>query len=183
MDEPICDICADPQKDKFMITLQCGHAFHYECVMQSFISDKKNKYMNKCPLCRQSHGLLPIVNGLNRLIYGIHYNSYNNPPEIINQTKCTEILKTGKRKGECCNMKCMIGMDTCKRHHVSKLKKQEKLSAASVKKVIKNRKKITVNKLDAPQLKLGDQLEQVQLEQALEVSSAVQPVVEKANSI
>ena len=74
-------------------------------------------------------------------------------------------------------------MDTCKRHHVSKLKKQEKLSAASVKKVIKNRKKITVNKLDAPQLKLGDQLEQVQLEQALEVSSAVQTIVEKANSI
>ena len=34
MEIPICDICADPQKDKFMYTLKCGHSYHYECIMK-----------------------------------------------------------------------------------------------------------------------------------------------------
>ena len=156
MEEPICDICADPQKDKFMYTLKCGHSYHYECIMKSFQRDRKRN--NQCPLCRQSHGLLPVVNALPRLLYGIHFSEYPVPakPEDI---RCVEILKSGKRKGECCGSKCMIGLNMCKRHHKS-------VSKEPVQKAKKEKQKQKVKVL-----KLGDALEQVQLQQVLEGTS------------
>lgn len=160
METPICDICADPQKDKFMYKLQCGHAFHYECIMKSFQCDRKTN-TNQCPLCRQTHGLLPIVNALPRLIYGIHYCGYPPPPKP-EEIRCVEILKSGKRKGDVCGSRCMIGMNMCKRHHKSVIK--DPLIKDPVKKVKKQKQKVKV-------LKLGDALEQVQLEQALETTS------------
>ena len=160
MDNPTCDICADPQKDKYMYTLQCGHSFHYECIMKSFLCDRKTNY-NQCPLCRQSHGLLPIVNALPRLIYGIHFNQYPPPPKP-EEIRCVEILKSGKNKGHVCGSRCMIGMNMCKRHHKSRIKDP-------VQKIKKQKQPKTNQKVKV--LKLGDALEQVQLEQALEATS------------
>ena len=156
MTDTCCDICGDLLNDKCVIKLNCNHSFHYECVMKSFQCEKKK--MNSCPLCRQTHGLLPVVNGLTKVTRGIHYIDYKNIPQL-NNTPCCTILKSGKRKGEPCNAKCMLGMTVCKRHHLSTLK-QSKSSKTSK----QNSKKVKVNKL-------GDDLEQVQVEQLLEVTA------------
>ena len=58
--------CGDKLNDKFTIKLNCGHSFHYECLQKAFSYDKLKN--NICPMCRQPHGLLPIVNGLSKLI-------------------------------------------------------------------------------------------------------------------
>jgi hypothetical protein len=117
-----CDICGDPSNEKYVVALHCKHSFHYECIMKSFQCVKKSH--NQCPLCRQNHGLLPIVNGLPRLYRGIHYiDSY---PTDYKQTRCSTIMKSGKRKGSPCDAKCMVGLDICKRHHLSELAKQKK---------------------------------------------------------
>jgi hypothetical protein len=156
MTDTCCDICGDLLNDKCVIKLKCNHSFHYECVMKSFQCEKKKQ--NSCPLCRRSHGFLPVINGLTKVTKGIHYIDYKNIPQISN-TPCCTALKSGKRKGEPCNAKCMLGMDHCKRHHLSTLKQSEK-----------QKKSIKVNKL-------GDDLEQVQVEQLLEVT-AIQPLTQ-----
>ena len=156
MADTCCDICGDLLNDKCVIKLNCNHSFHYECVMKSFQCEKKK--MNSCPLCRQTHGLLPVVNGLTKVTRGIHYIDYKNIPQL-NNTPCCTILKSGKRKGEPCNAKCMLGMTVCKRHHLSTLKQTNKPKTSK-----QNSKKVKVNKL-------GDDLEQVQVEQLLEVTA------------
>jgi len=85
------------------------------------------KRSNKCPLCRKCSGTLPLVNGLTNLIKNIHYTK-EYPIDYV-QVPCSVILKSGKRKGQACQAKCMIGPytnATCKRHHTAKLKKEEK---------------------------------------------------------
>ena len=158
MTDTCCDICGDLLNDKCVIKLNCNHSFHYECVMKSFQCEKKK--MNSCPLCRQTHGLLPVVNGLTKVTRGIHYIDYKNIPQL-NNTPCCTILKSGKRKGEPCNAKCMLGMTVCKRHHLSTLKQTTKPNKSK-----QNSKKVKV-KVN----KLGDDLEQVQVEQLLEVTA------------
>ena len=148
MDNMMCDICGEPHENKSVLTLKCNHCFHYECIMKSFQYDRKRH--NQCPLCRQTHGLLPLVNGLPKLLRGIHYiDTY--PTDYV-QTSCPVILKSGKHKGNGCGSRCMIGLTMCKRHHVARLKKEDK-----------EKKKVG----------LGDALEQVQLEQALEVTGLI----------
>lgn len=125
--EPCCDICGDDLRDKYVYQLpNCPHKYHYECLLKSFMCDRKR--MNQCPLCSKPSGLLPIVNSLPKLVRGIHYSSQQEVPEKINEP-CTVILQSGKRKGCSCGSKCMIGMSTCKRHHQSYLKAQDKLKA------------------------------------------------------
>ena len=144
-EELCCDICGDLQSEKYVHTLKCNHSYHYECIMKSFMCDRKR--LNQCPLCRQCHGLLPIVNGLTKLTWGIHYvSNVTCLPEWTNNP-CNSTLKSGKRKGLQCGSKCMIGSPMCKRHHTAKLKNDKKAG-----------------------LGLGDALEQVQLEQALVVT-------------
>jgi len=121
--DELCNICGDKLSDKYTISLNCNHTYHYECIQKTFMYDRKK--MNNCPLCRQSNGILPLVNGLQKLIKGIHY--VNEYPKTYNAGKCCEILKSGKRKGMTCGIKCALGMDICKRHHTSKIKKEEKL--------------------------------------------------------
>jgi hypothetical protein len=91
------------------------------------------------------------VNGLPKLIRGIHY--VGAMPQHT-EVRCCELLKSGKRKGLPCGCKCMVGMNICKRHHVSNLKQQEK-------------------QLKITKVGLGDALEQVQLEQMLDVTAAM----------
>ena len=45
----LCDICGDTKCSKFIQKLDCGHEFHYECILTTF---KLDKY-NTCPICRQ----------------------------------------------------------------------------------------------------------------------------------
>ena len=148
-EEICCDICGDPHSLKYVQTLKCNHSYHYECIMKAFMCDRKRS--NQCPLCRQSHGLLPLVNGLSKLVKGIHYIDLTKGLPKYECIPCDSILKSGNRKGSQCGSKCMIGFTMCKRHHTAKLKNDKK---------IKNKK-----------VGLGDALEQVQLEQALEVTS------------
>ena len=102
-----CDICGESHKCKYVHTLKCNHSFHYECIMKSYVSSRE-KY-NQCPLCRTKQGLLPLVNGLPKLIRGIHYTTPNPPPNT--STRCKVLLKSGKRKGFECGSKCILGFD------------------------------------------------------------------------
>jgi len=122
--EECCDICGDTHKIKYVQTLKCNHSYHYECIMKAFICDRKK--LNQCPLCRLSHGLLPVVNGLPKLTNGIHFYSITNGLPEWSNVSCNSILQSGKRKGLQCDSKCMIGLFTCKRHHMAKLKKEDK---------------------------------------------------------
>ena len=48
---------------------------------------------------------------------GVHiplYPTDNFPPPPLQCEPCSVALKTGKRKGDCCGSKCMLGMTTCK---------------------------------------------------------------------
>jgi hypothetical protein len=120
MVDNFCDICGEAHNLKYVHTLDCNHCFHYDCIMKTFMMDIK-KY-NKCPLCRKSSGLLPLINGLPKIIKGIHY--ITEYPSNYQSTKCSVILKSGKRKGQECGSKCIVGFDMCKRHHISKIKKE-----------------------------------------------------------
>jgi hypothetical protein len=119
-----CDICGDLETAKFMQTLPCSHNFHYECIMKTFMSERKRK--KECPLCRKQAGLLPIVNGLTKLIKDIHYNDLSNGLPEYTCVPCNIVLKTGKHKGGACGKKCMLGFTKCKRHHLSDIKLQMK---------------------------------------------------------
>lgn len=124
MNEDYCEICSEDTNTKYVHKLPCGHSFHYECIQKTFQYDRTRT--NQCPACRKSSGLLPIVNGLPRLIKGIHYNNLDNGLPKVTNIKCVEILQSGKRKNEACNCKPMIGFTMCKRHYKSKLKKESK---------------------------------------------------------
>lgn len=120
--EDYCEICGEDSNQKYVHTLPCGHSYHYECIQKTFLYDRTRR--NKCPACRKSSNLLPIVNGLPKLLLNIHY--YGTTPPNYTNTKCEEILKSGKRKGNTCNAKCMIGFNICKRHHKSMINKKLK---------------------------------------------------------
>mgnify|MGYP006151245465 CR=1 FL=1 len=113
-----CSICGGNIDNKYKITTECNHTFHYECLMNSYIYQKKKK---SCPICRSSCGLLPIINGLKKPIKLIHYN-YDN--EITNDDMtikyinepCNYIFKKGKNKGNKCNKNCYLGYYQCKYH-------------------------------------------------------------------
>ena len=63
MAEALCNICGDLKNDKFMYKLNCGHDFHYECILKTFLLST-NKL---CPLCRTYEDSLPIINGLKKI--------------------------------------------------------------------------------------------------------------------
>ena len=86
---------------KYSIKLNCNHVYHYECLLCSFVEIKKtsvkNNYINRCPYCRKSCGLLPVVNGLNKIVPMIHHKINDEPP-VNEQIYCKGILKSGKIK-------------------------------------------------------------------------------------
>ena len=47
MDED-CSICGLELKEKFCYELKCGHKFHYECLMKSFMNIPKPLYIIVC---------------------------------------------------------------------------------------------------------------------------------------
>lgn len=108
--ENCCSICGDELKNSYSQKLDCGHEFHYECLMKSFAVMKNND----CPYCRSKDNYLPIVNGLKKIDSRIHNITNNNIP--YENIKCKTIMKSGKRKGEECGCYCKLGYFSCSRH-------------------------------------------------------------------
>ena len=120
-----CGICGLSIDDKFSYTLACNHTFHYECLMKSFhnIPKHKKNLNNHCPYCRKNSDYLPLVNGLKKVLSGVHCDiypsSYAHKKEELKSNysnKCEFILTRGKNKGNPCGKNCILGYNTCKVH-------------------------------------------------------------------
>ena len=122
MTEEECSICGLDLKEKFCHELKCNHSFHYECVMKSFMNTPKsgsgNKgFYNSCPYCRTKSDFLPVINGLKKVVVGIHAPTISecSKIKICNET-CKYTLKRGKNKGNQCSKNCFLGYEYCKIH-------------------------------------------------------------------
>ena len=113
--EALCNICGDRLGNLPIHTLECNHHFHYDCILKSFQTSQE--YNNVCPYCRHTIEKLPIVNGLKKLIRGIHYiTEYEKVIYNYKNIPCQHVLKSGKNKGGLCNKNCIISSDCCGRH-------------------------------------------------------------------
>ena len=122
-----CSICGLDLGDKFCHELECSHKYHYECLMKTFVmtsnkSNKSNK-SNSCPYCRKTVEFLPLVNGLKKVVPGIHCNHSTKTfllrkEELKNiyNKPCKHILMRGKNKGNTCNKNSFLGYEYCKAH-------------------------------------------------------------------
>jgi len=118
--EDYCSICGDELNSKYTHKLECGHTYHYECIMKTF-QNTNNIHSKNCPYCRKNTGYLPIVKGLKKIVPGIHIDYISNiqpqQSEIIENNKCSFILTRGKNKGNQCSKYCFLGYDYCKIHY------------------------------------------------------------------
>ena len=118
-----CSICGVDIGDKFCYELKCSHKFHYDCLMKTFMISSNKINHNSCPYCRQNTDLLPLVNGLKKVIPGIHCN-HSTKEFILKKQElkenysepCKHILVRGKNKGNQCNKICLLGYENCKAH-------------------------------------------------------------------
>jgi len=123
-DQEECGICGLEIKDKYSYKLICNHEFHYECLMKSFQNTPKmKKEYNHCPYCRKKTNYLPLINGLKKVIPGVHCNSFGlsfNESKLSLKNdysvRCQHILTRGKNKGSTCNKNCFLGYKYCKVH-------------------------------------------------------------------
>ena len=133
MDEK-CSICGEENED-FMIKLDCGHSFHYECSLLTFMN-AKNK---QCPYCRREHKCLPVIKGVKKIIPWIHssFYDYNTIVDLDNNVinineyqpqKCNHVLTRGKNKGNTCSRYCKLGYDVCQQHLKMKNDSKKKLN-------------------------------------------------------
>ncbi len=104
-----CSICGEPNELKLTHELNCGHVFHYNCLLLSF----RNMQTDRCPYCRKSGNKLPLVNGLKKIYYDIH--DTKDIDTYVN-IKCKHILKKGKNKGKTCSKYCLLGEEFCSIH-------------------------------------------------------------------
>ncbi len=123
--ENICYICYDKIDDTNIQKLSCSHVFHYECIKHSYISDKKNYTIRKCPYCRQNGGYIEYkpntlpIKDIHKEYYDFIKNVKKNNKEELKKyldcNKCFSILKTGKNAGTQCNNK-PFSDGYCKKH-------------------------------------------------------------------
>tara|TARA_B100000963_G_C22425349_1_gene579625 strand:+ start:261 stop:734 length:474 start_codon:yes stop_codon:yes gene_type:complete len=74
-----CLVCYETFKettDETAIQLICGHAFHYDCILESYKMKTSNK--RECPYCRKFGGWLPDVEGEDCSNPCIHRSAYLN---------------------------------------------------------------------------------------------------------
>ena len=143
--EKICAICGEELSKKLSYKLSCGtetepHEFHYECLIKSFNHSYNVERDRKCPYCREKTDYLPLVNGLKKVIPGIHcsYSFYElkiKKEELKEYNiTCKHILTRGKRKNEFCGKNCCLGSEYCNIHE--KLSKKSQLKFDSKQKFI-----------------------------------------------
>ena len=130
-EEEDCGICGISLNDKYFHQMSCNHKFHYECLIKTFSNNSKNS-KNNCPYCRSEIGHLPIVNGLKKVIMGIHTDSilhlnYLNELVKSKNSKCKYTLSRGKNKGNECGKNCALGYGYCKIHLLAMKKKHGNL--------------------------------------------------------
>ena len=91
-----CNICYETfleTPDEPVVQLICGHAFHYECIVESY--KMKTDKIRECPYCRMDGGWLPEVEGFS-LLKNIHQKWKSK----INENKFKKINKLYKSPGE-----------------------------------------------------------------------------------
>ena len=123
------------------IKLQCGHHFNYIPLLQD-VKNQKQRWFNgkyginagcdktlnigqiKCPFCRHvQNGLIPYIPEL----YETKLEGVNHPLKYCMYTnKCKYILKSGKNKGNKCDIKC--NDKYCLKHNKLIEKKESKLT-------------------------------------------------------
>lgn len=131
MSEEDCGICGLGLSEKISYKLNCKHVFHYECLMKSFNNTSYNKKCsNICPYCRKNSEYLPLINGLKKIIPGVHCNISSYEIDSLKTElkekyshKCGFTLSRGKNKGELCGKTCILGYGYC-RPHLDKVKKK-----------------------------------------------------------
>ena len=117
-EDKVCLISNELLKDDH-VELECGHKFNYESMFKELIQQKKGNKLEiiklkknqlKCPYCRfVQKGILPYNENYEKILH------VNWPPSLsLLPNKCFYIFKSGKRKGEKCNKKCL--KEKCKTH-------------------------------------------------------------------
>lgn len=126
-----CPICYQPS-DERLVTLKCGHKFHYQCILETYKNNIKNKYSGKwynkvreCPYCRTDGGYLElekrcipveyIHKEYKEFITKVNNGDISMIKKYLNPVKCCMILSKGKNKGLQCSKKKSDG-DYCKIH-------------------------------------------------------------------
>ena len=122
---PITDKCLicyetfEETTDEIAVQLLCSHAFHYDCILQSYkmkTSKSGHGYSyRECPYCRKKGGYLPLLEGMipecrihkeyqQMLNYKKHYGAWG---------QCKGKLGNGKR---CLNRAKAIVGEVCGKH-------------------------------------------------------------------
>ena len=123
-----CAICySDMDDESDIVTLKCGHQFHYDCILMEYKSviaknSKYHKYTyRKCPFCRSDGGYLPLKPGMLPIEF-IHqeYKYLKNAKDFskyLIKDRCHAILKTGPNKGcQCAKGYADPKIPYCKTH-------------------------------------------------------------------
>ena len=123
-----CYICNDSisLKKEDIIRTPCNHIYHFECLYYSFYKNSTNHHkryklreIRQCPYCR---------NFIKSLLPRFKPSIYK-PYDIITETssRCSAVLKSGKRKGEMCGCMYYPGKLFCGRHKncVEKTEKED----------------------------------------------------------
>jgi len=112
-----CYICCSPLEvgNEILIKTDCGHYFHYECLMDTFKFNRHNHKSTprECPYCRTLVGFMPLIDDYTSE-YHIHKEHILKSSFI---RKCGAILKSGMKRGQVCN--CRVKKSTsdyCGRH-------------------------------------------------------------------
>lgn len=135
MEVKTCPICYDPleldnsktNSGKELIKLQCGHEFHYDCIL--FAYKAKNK--RKCPYCRCNGGYIELKEGVFP-VKNIHYE-FNEINDLIikndhikldefcskyyDNTKCNSVILNGINKGTQCKKNKQTNSSYCYIHN------------------------------------------------------------------
>ena len=139
-DDDVCLIDGMDLEDDY-ITLSCKHKFNYLSLLHEIISQKQKNHLEtqhigsyeiKCPYCRHIHkGVLPYKESL----HSIKRTGVNWPPsKVLKTNHCGAILRSGKRKGECCGKLCLE--EYCPIHLKAIQKRKEKAAAKEEKQII-----------------------------------------------
>lgn len=73
--ENFCEICDCKMRSDKSVKLECGHRFHYECILESLKCGNNRMLNMQCPYCRHHIEFLPLLDGY-RPIRNIH-KEYN----------------------------------------------------------------------------------------------------------